>query len=429
MPSSTRHALVTTAQAQALTEPRNEIRYKLSAKQKLVFRHPARFRVLVAGRRFGKSYMAVLLLLYEALEEPDAIVWYIAPTYRQGKEILWKMLKKLVPLEYVYTLNETDLSMQLRNGSVIAIKGSDNPDSLRGVGLRFAALDEYAYQEADTWFEVVRPMLAIGGGRSLFITTPNGLNWAYDLYLMGTGKDDEFQSWQFTTLEGGLVPQKEIDHARRHMSLRQFKQEFEASFETLSGRVYSNFERGVHLREMADPGGELLVGLDFNVNPMTAVIGVSVGPTDLYVMDALEIMSSNTQEVVDELKARYPNRPIFVCPDPSGKARTTASSSTNFTILEEAGFTVDVPAKAPAIADRVNAVQAMLRTANGDVHLWVHPRATALVRSFDGQQYKQGTSIPDKTGGLDHAADAVGYLVWQQFNLLRGAWKETSVRY
>ena len=184
MPSSTRHALVTTAQAQALTEPRNEIRYKLSAKQKLVFRHPARFRVLVAGRRFGKSYMAVLLLLYEALEEPDAIVWYIAPTYRQGKEILWKMLKKLVPLEYVYTLNETDLSMQLRNGSVIAIKGSDNPDSLRGVGLRFAALDEYAYQEADTWFEVVRPMLRevwriLAADGRLILVVPNRLGlWA-----------------------------------------------------------------------------------------------------------------------------------------------------------------------------------------------------------------------------------------------------------
>jgi hypothetical protein len=394
-----------------------QVHYRLSSAQKVVLNSPARFRVLVAGRRFGKSYLACLILIRDAWSAPNRTCWYVAPTYRQGKQILWTLLKRLVPHEYVNTTNETDLSMVLINGSTIAIRGADNPASLRGVGLDFAALDEFAFMASDIWYEAIRPALADRQGSALFITTPNGMGWDYDLYMLGREGRDGFASWTFTTLEGGNVLASEIEAARSSMDPRLFRQEFEASFETLQGRVYANFERaqfpaGNVDASIVDTGGEILIGQDFNVNPMGTIIAVRAGD-ECHVLDALEVPTSNTEEVAAEIRRRYPDRRIIVCPDPSGKARKTSAVAgvTDFTILQRHGFTVDAPLAAPAVVDRVNAVQAMLRDANGRRRLKVHPRATALIRALDGLTYKDGTSIPDKNSGLDHLCFAGDTLV------------------
>lgn len=397
------------------------VRFKLSPAQKVVFTSDARFRVLIAGRRFGKSYLACLCLIREAWAERGRICWYIAPSYRQGKQILWSMLKQMLPREYVISTNETDLSMVLVNGSTIAIRGADNPDSLRGVGLDFAALDEFAFMEPEIWTETIRPALSDRQGRALFITTPNGMGWEYDLYLKGVERRDGFQSWTFTTVDGGNVPPEEVEAARSAMSPRVFRQEFEASFETLAGRVYDNFDRTLNVSDaVADLGAEILVGMDFNVNPMSCVVGVKAAD-ELHILDSLEVMTSNTEELGAELKRRYPARRMIICPDPAGNQRRSSAPAgqTDITILQRYGFLVDVAHAAILIPDRVNAVQAMLKDASGRRRLKLHPRAKALIRSLDGQTYKKDTSIPDKTGGLDHLNDALGYLVWQRFNLLR----------
>jgi len=167
------------------------------------------------------------------------------------------------------------------------------------------------------------------------------------------------------------------------------------------------------------PSQELLVGMDFNVNPMSVTLGVKAGD-QLHIFDAIEVATSNTEEVAQMLRQRYPNRRVIVCPDPSGNARKTSAAvgQTDFTILQRQGFYVDAAHKAPLISDRINAVQALLKDAAGTRRLLVHPKARALVRSLDGLTYKEDTSIPDKNSGLDHMADALGYLVWQRFNLL-----------
>lgn len=408
------------------TAERPQVRYKLSPAQKVVFTSSARFRVLIAGRRFGKSYLACLELLADALCDAGRVCWYIAPTYRQGKEILWALLKRLVPREYIATTNETDLSMRLVNDSVLAIRGADNPDALRGVGLDLVALDEFAFMREEIWTEAVRPMLADREGRALFITTPNGMGWDYDLYLMGQEARDGFRSWTFTTLDGGNVRREEVEAARSSMSPRLFRQEFEASFEVMAGRVYDNFDRAlnVDVSIVDQPNAELLIGQDFNVNPMSSVIGVKAGD-ELHILDCVEVATSNTEEVAAEIARRYPGRRVIVCPDPSGNSRQTSAvaGETDFTILKRRGFVVDAPTAHPLVVDRVNAVQAMLCDASGRRRLKIHPRAALLIRSLDGQTYKKGTSIPDKTSGLDHRNDALGYLVWQRFNLLVSAGK------
>ncbi len=386
-----------------------------------VFESDARFRVLVAGRRFGKTYLAAAELAAAAGEKRNAVCWYVAPTYRMAKEIAWRAVKQVIPRsQLAKSPNETELSLDLRNGSRIALKGADNPDSLRGLGLNFVAVDEFAMIDPALWQEVLRPALADRRGRALFVGTPMGYNHAYDLYLKGTKDDPEWKSWSFTTLNGGNVPPEEVEAARTSMDSRVFRQEFEASFETLAGRVYDNFDRVLSVdASIVDNGGELLIGQDFNISPMASVIAQKAGD-ECHVLDALEVQTSNTDEVAAELRRRYPNRKLIVCPDPSAKQRRTSAVAgvTDITILQKYGFQVDASNAAILIPDRVNAVQAMLKDAAGRRRLKVHPRALPLIRALDGQTYKPETSIPDKTGGLDHMADALGYLIWQRFNLL-----------
>lgn len=398
---------------------------ELTGPQADVFESDARFRVLIAGRRFGKTHLSAVELACAAIERPRSVCWYVAPTYRMAKEIAWDAIKRIVPRSHIARKpNETELSVDLLNGSRIALKGADNPDSLRGLGLNFVVADEFAMLDPTLWQTVLRPALADRQGRALFVGTPMGYNWAYDAYLKGVKNEPDWRSWSFTTLQGGNVPPDEIAAARASMDARIFRQEFEASFETLHGRVYDVFSRlqsplGNVDSGIVDTGGELLIGQDFNVNPMATVIAVKAAD-ECHVLDALEIPTSNTEEVAAEIRARYPNRRLVVCPDPSGRARKTSAVAgvTDFTILQRHGFTLDAPMSAPPVVDRVNAVQAMLRDATGRRRLKVHPRATALIRALDGLTYKEGTSIPDKSLGLDHIPDALGYLIWQRFNLL-----------
>lgn len=398
---------------------------KLGAKQHQIFTSDARFRVAITGRRFGKTHGDLVELITEAAEARDGLVWYVAPTYKMAKGIAWRPLKRMVPREWIRGKpNESDLSIELRNGCRIELKGAEDPDALRGPGLDFLVMDEFAWIKREAWEAVLRPMLAVSEGRGLFTTSPRGFNWSYDLFQLGQGADDEWESWQFTTLDGGRVTAREVAKARATMDARLFRQEFEASFEVLAGRVYDQFTRAafpggnVDASVQDEPGAELLVGMDFNVNPMSAVLAVRVGD-ECHVFDELEVHTSNTTEIAGELRRRYPERHIVVCPDPSGRARKTSAvvGATDFTILESFGFEVRAPSAAPAIVDRVNNAQANFCNVDGRRSTRIHPRCTQLIRCYEGLTYKKGTSIPDKKLGLDHLPDAHGYLLWSEFNL------------
>jgi len=121
-----------------------EYRHRLTQPQANVFRSPARFRLLNAGRRFGKTHLAVLELINAAVNKPESVNWYVAPTYRQAEQIAWAKFKALLPPEYISKKDEGDLSIILPNKSTIALRGADNPDSLRGPGLDCVVFDEAA---------------------------------------------------------------------------------------------------------------------------------------------------------------------------------------------------------------------------------------------------------------------------------------------
>ena len=157
----------------------------LTKPQQEITTSSARFRVVIAGRRFGKTHLAVRELCKYA-REPNRNCWYVAPTYRMCKQIVWDKLKyKLQDLNWVTKVNESDLAITLKNNSKISLRGADNPDSLRGVSLDFCVLDEFAFIEPEAWTSVIRPTLSDRQGSAMFISTPTGRNWAYDLYQRG----------------------------------------------------------------------------------------------------------------------------------------------------------------------------------------------------------------------------------------------------
>jgi hypothetical protein len=253
---------------------------KLKKHQWSVFSDIRRFIVLVAGRRFGKTYLAVARLIKMATTKPNSNSWYVAPTYKQAKLIVWKILKAHIPREAIETKNEQELTIILKNGSEISLKGADNPDSLRGVSLDLGILDEFQDMNVSIWGEVIRPMLATTGGQAMFIGTPKGFNHFYDMYMLAMANPAHWGAYHFTTLDGGYVPPEEVEAARNDptISLREFKQEFEASFENMTGRVYDSMGRlpfpDGNIMSIEYPGGlPILMGLDFNVDPMTASYG------------------------------------------------------------------------------------------------------------------------------------------------------------
>lgn len=393
----------------------------LSNAQKLIAGTDRRFKVVIAGRRFGKTHLAIRELC-KAARIPDRHVWMIAPTYRQVKQIVWRKLKqRLQDLNWVSKINESELTIILKNDSIISLKGADNADSLRGVGLDYIIMDEFADIEPEAWFEVIRPTLADRQGGALFIGTPKGVgNWAHDLFQMPMEYPDTWASWQFTTLDGGRVPLEEIEQARRDLDERTFRQEFLASFETFAGRIYYSFDRRENVIDVKDYQTDVIyVGCDFNVDPMSAVIAVRHGD-NLVVIDEIRIYGSDTHELVDELKSRYPKSKIWIYPDPAGHQRkTSAGGKTDITILQNAGFVVKAPRSHTPVRDRINAVNSRLCDGQGTRHLFLSSKCKHTIEGLERHSYKEGTSQPDKDSGYDHMMDALGYMVDFMFPIRR----------
>jgi hypothetical protein len=365
-----------------------------------------------AGRRFGKTFLAIRELCYHA-RIPDQDVLYVAPTFGQAKHIVWRQLKnRLQDINWIKKVNETELTITLRNNSRIYLKGADAYDRLRGGQYNFIVIDEMADIVPEAWYETLRPTLSNTLGKALFIGTPKGLNHFYDLYQMSTVDKDHWSAYSFTTLEGGNVPEDEIHQARRDLDSKTFKQEYEASFETFAGRIYYGFERALNVQEPAVVNtSTVYVGADFNVSPMCATIAVREGD-DLYVIDEIKMYSSNTNELSDEIKTRYPRSKVWIYPDPSGSSRrSSANGVTDHIILANAGFVVKAPRSHTPVRDRINAVNSRLCDSTGIRHLFVSPKCKYTIECLERQVYKEGTSQPDKESGYDHMNDALGYMV------------------
>ena len=374
-----------------------------------------RFRVLVSGRRFGKTYLCITEMMKYASKVKQNI-WYVAPTFKMAREIVWSKLKEMLyAFNWIESINESNLSITIKKtGSKISLKGCENYDGLRGTGLNFLILDEFADIDEKAWTEVLRASISDTQGDVLMCGSPKGYgNWSYRMYLKGQGEDSEWDSFQFTTLQGGMVSANEIEQAKQDIDIRTFRQEFEGTFENYAGAVYYNFHPVESIVEkQIDWTKPLHIGMDFNVDPMSACVG-QIEKDKIYFVDEIVIYSSNTDEMVQEIRDRYGTKlPIFIYPDPASKQRkTSAGGRTDLSILQNAGFKVKVKNKHPAIRDRINAVNSKLKDSNGQRHIFVSQSCKTIVKGLQRQIYKENTNIPEKEEGFDHMNDAIGYMV------------------
>jgi len=288
-----------------------------------IFNSKKRFKVVSAGRRFGKSRLAAWILLIKALQSEEKDVFYIGPTFQQAKDIMWNMLKELGQ-GVIKDAYENTARLTLINGRKIYLKGSDRPDSLRGVGLAYVVLDEYASMKPNVWEQIIRPTLADVRGGALFIGTPAGKNHFYDLYTEALKEEDEeWQAFSFNSTDNPYIPDDEIEAAKRSMSSMSFRQEFEASFETFSGGIFKEewFLTGTEPDEgnyviAVDPAGfeasEQERGLKTSKLDETAIAIVKIDRDKWWVKDILHGRWSIKETATKILKAAELNEATTV---------------------------------------------------------------------------------------------------------------------
>ena len=213
--------------------------FQLLKWQQEVFKNNTRFKVVAAGRRCGKSRLSAVSLLIEGLNCPEgSAVMYIAPTLGQARTIIWDLLHEL-GRPVIKSSHINNLEILLVNGRKILVRGADNPDSLRGVSLTYVVLDECAFIKEDVWQKIIRASLSDKKGRALFISTPSGRNWFYDVFKLGQEEtDEEWRSWHFTTKDNETIDPKEIEAAERTLSSFAFKQEYLSSFDNAGQEVF-----------------------------------------------------------------------------------------------------------------------------------------------------------------------------------------------
>ena len=390
--------------------------YRLTKPQAKIFSSKKRFKIVNAGRRFGKTWVSGAFITEKAQNHNKKTVIYVAPTLNMARNLMWDTwIKDHIPEEYIKHKNEQNMVMTFHTNSKFYCMSAEHPDRLRGLAADLLIIDECAMID-DDFYDVVSPVLADKhhDGEALFISTPKGYNWFYDLYHFGLKHPESYDCFQFTTIEGGNVSEEKIAEDKARMTPKMFAQEYLASFETLSARVYENFDRILNSCNWEDDFGfgDIHVGMDFNVNPMTAVIA-NYHRGRLCIFDEIVEKNSNTDEVAKLIKQKYPGTTVYVYPDPTGhRGQTNAPvGQTDFSILRKHGFIVNAPSRPYATKDKFNNVNAALCDSNLHRHVFVvKDRCPSLRRAWEGYTYKENGDT-DKSSGLDHISDAAAYLI------------------
>jgi len=253
--------------------------------------HPARFKVIVRGRRGGKTEEELQGAIRDVITKPG-LHWIVGPQYTQIKNIAWARLKSILRVDPDWKINEQELYVEypgLRDDKGIptrlTLKGADNEDSLVGVGLRSLRVDEAALIKNGVWEQILRPMLADYQAPAYFYTTPRGHNWLYDLYLKGQDpKETEWKSWRQPTSVNKYITAEEIENARKDMSSTLFSQEFLAEFLQDEAGVFKKIKQCI-VGELESP-----------ITGRFYVMGVDLAKTQDFTV--LIVMDSLTRQVV-----------------------------------------------------------------------------------------------------------------------------------
>ena len=367
-----------------------------------------RFRVLCCGRRWGKTTLAVEEIKGIALSK-NARIAYIAPTFQQARDIAWQMLiKELKPI--TKKINESRLELEVMNlkggVSMIALRGWEAIETLRGQFFDFIVIDEVASMRNFNvyWQEVVRPTLTDTRGSCMFISTPKGFNHFYDLF---NTKDDDYQSFHFTSYDNLFIPKEEIDKASKEIPEDRFAQEYLADFRKTEGLVYKEFDRTRHIiQEGADGNAgpsavsDIILGIDFGYTNPSSIIPIEIDADNHYWIEEEFYKTHQTTEQIAEQAKLY--KPTKVYADPAEPDRID--------LLKKHGLNCrDVSKDISAGVDRVRELFKQNR-----IH--ISPNCKNLIHELETYRYPDkkpdSNEVEKPVKENDHALDALRYALY-----------------
>jgi len=404
-----------------------------------------RFQIVTSGRRSRKSLIGKRKVLQHAIENPNHSYFYAAPTYPQAKGIFWEGL--LRDTYYIRkSVNKSELTVILKNGTKIQVFGLQKADRLEGQPWNGGHITEAGTcVTKDIWMENLRPVFSDTKGFCILDGVPEGRNYYFDLALrcwpggMGEpianegaiGFNPENPEWiHYNWFSSDVLDASELEAAKRDMSEKLFKQEYEGAFIDYAGLAYYNFSDDNVKPNKYNPNYPVTIGMDFNVDPMTAVllhIGYNnQGDKVVYQFGEIYLPNSNTFQMVDEikdiLKLDTPTkiRAVEINPDATGSHSSSNATRSDISILRQAGFKVNARKTNPRQKDRINAVNNMFKSASGKVRYFVDPSCKKTIEDFHKVE-----SLPDgkldksaEKAGLVHISDALGYSIYYNFPLL-----------
>lgn len=400
--------------------------------QTALIKDPIRFKVVPAGRRSGKTERAKRFISKIAMAMPNEAYFVAAPTRNQVKKIYWEDLK-LLTMATLYdrdAISESELTIKLPNGTTITLIGLDQPQRIEGTFWSGGIIDEIADVKENAWAENISPALDTFNplrpdyrAWCWLIGVPDGLNHYYEMAEYAkTANDPEWKLYTWHSAD--ILPADVIDAAKRRMSARQYKQEYEASFETASGKIYEDYCIDNHtIGSKIKPHEQLLWMHDFNYTPLSSAIGVrrGRGGKSLYLLDEVILTSAVARQSALEFVDRYKNhenREILLFGDPAGRAGEKHGHNSDYIeiekVLRDNGWKVkrQVKPAAPAIRDRQNAVRAKIRNAAGNASLFVNPETAPYChKGLATVQTKKGSTFLEEDSEYQHITTAIGYCV------------------
>lgn len=405
---------------------------KEHAVQRSMVEDNVRFKVVPAGRRSGKTERVKRKMAQVAMRHVGQY-FIAAPTRDQVKRIYWSDMKRL-SFSSIFPIkpSESELIIRYPNGSNISLIGLDQPQRMEGTFWTGGAIDEIADVKAGAWEENISPALDTYNPERpdfrawcILLGVPDGMNHYYDMaeYARTSGDPD----WKlYTWPSSDILPPDLIDAARRRMSLRQFRQEYEASFETSTGRIYEDYGKANLTTERIERHEQLCWMHDFNYTPLSSAIGVIRGGK-IFLLEEIVLTSAVAQQSAQEFVDRYAthdNKSVIIYGDPSGRAGEKHGHESDYTNIERVlrdngwNFHRKVQPSTRSIKDGQNAVRAKICNAVGDVSLFVNPNTAPYVhKSLATGTLKKGSTFLEEDGEYQHIGTAVRYFVDTEFPL------------
>jgi hypothetical protein len=398
--------------------------------QRALVEDEVRFKVVPAGRRSGKTERVKRYMARAAMQE-QGNYFIAAPTRDQVKRIYWNDMKRL---SFTSVLpdkpSESELIIKYPNGSTLSLIGLDQPQRMEGSFWTGGDIDEIADVKETAWAENISPALDTFNPERpdyrawcILLGVPDGMNHYYDMAEYARTANDP--DWKlYTWPSSDILPADLVDAARRRMSLRQFRQEYEASFETSTGRIYEDYSKANHTDAEIEPHEMLLWMHDFNYTPLSSAVGV-VRDGDIFLLEEIVLVSAVAQQSALEFVDRYKdheNKHVRIYGDPSGRAGEKHGHESDYTAIEAVlrdhgwSYSRQVQYSTRSIKDGQNAVRAKIANAAGEVSLFVNPNSAPYVhKSLATGTLKKGSTFLEEDGEYQHIGTAVRYFVDTEF--------------